>query len=51
MNIFVFILAATLSLPKQFIIVYIGVIVEEAGDGEYQFFARLSHLLNSCNIR
>ncbi|KIY44649.1 hypothetical protein FISHEDRAFT_18879, partial [Fistulina hepatica ATCC 64428] len=34
MNIFVFCLAAFLSLPKQFITVYIGVILKESDDGE-----------------
>jgi len=33
MNIFVFSLAAILSLPKQFITVYLGVILEQSGTG------------------
>ncbi|EJD06356.1 uncharacterized protein FOMMEDRAFT_117170, partial [Fomitiporia mediterranea MF3/22] len=33
MNILVFALAAALSLPKQFVTVYIGVIIEESGTG------------------
>ena len=33
MGIWVFSLAAILSLPKQFIIVYIGVVLEQEGDG------------------
>ena len=32
MNIFVFILAATLSLPKQFITVYIGTLLESSAN-------------------
>lgn len=34
MGIVVFSLAALLSLPKQFIIVYLGVALEQAGNGE-----------------
>jgi len=34
MSIFVFSLAAFLSLPKQLITVYIGVILEESGEGK-----------------
>ena len=33
MNVFVFSAAAILSLPKQFITVYVGVVLEEAGTG------------------
>ena len=33
MNIFVFILAAVLSMPKQFITVYIGTLLESSSDG------------------
>lgn len=33
MGIFVFCLAAILSLPKQFITVYLGVILEQSGTG------------------
>ena len=35
MNIWVFSVAAILSLPKQFITVYIGVILEQEGTGTY----------------
>ena len=34
MNIFVFIAAAILSLPRQFITVYIGVVLEDETSGE-----------------
>jgi hypothetical protein len=34
MNIFVFILAALLSMPKQFITVYLGVILQQSSTGE-----------------
>ena len=34
MNIFVFILAALLSMPKQFITVYLGVILRESATGK-----------------
>ena len=33
MGIFVFSIAAILSLPKQFITVYLGVILEQSGQG------------------
>lgn len=35
MGIFTFSLAAILSLPKQFITVYLGVILEESSTGNY----------------
>jgi len=34
MGIVVFSLAAVLSLPKQFITVYLGVVLEQAANGE-----------------
>lgn len=34
MNIFVFTIAAVLSLPKQLVVVYLGVAIEQAGDGD-----------------
>jgi hypothetical protein len=34
MNIFVFILAALLSMPKQFVTVYLGVILRESSTGK-----------------
>jgi hypothetical protein len=33
MNIFVFTLAAILTMPKQLITIYIGVILEQSADG------------------
>ena len=33
MNIFVFSIAAILSLPKQFITVYLGVLLEQSSEG------------------
>ena len=33
MNIFVFSIAAVLSLPKQFITVYLGVLLEQSSEG------------------
>ena len=34
MNIFVFVLAAVLSMPKQFITVYIGTLLESSANGK-----------------
>ncbi|KAF7361357.1 hypothetical protein MSAN_01168400 [Mycena sanguinolenta] len=41
MNIFVFAIAAILSLPKQFITVYVGVILEQTDDGTTSTKSRL----------
>lgn len=47
MSVWIFSLAALLSLPKQFATVYIGVIIEGSGKGSFKtflrFFARLKH--------
>jgi hypothetical protein len=37
MNIFIFILAAFLSLPKQFVTVYLGVIMMQSAAGKDNF--------------
>jgi hypothetical protein len=39
MNIFVFVAAAVLTLPKQMIAVYIGVILEENAEGSQALFS------------
>ncbi|KAJ7471910.1 hypothetical protein FB451DRAFT_1251376 [Mycena latifolia] len=41
MNIFVFSIAAILSLPKQFITVYLGVILEESNEGKTSTKSRI----------
>ncbi|KAF8654833.1 hypothetical protein AX16_003353 [Volvariella volvacea WC 439] len=41
MNIFVFSLAAILSLPKQFIVVYLGVILDESKNGQTDSKSRI----------
>lgn len=37
MGIFVFSLAALLSMPKQFITVYLGVILEQSNTGKFNY--------------
>lgn len=37
MNVFVFLIAAILSSPKQFITVYLGVLLQESGTGMPKF--------------
>jgi hypothetical protein len=45
MNIFVFILAALLSMPKQFITVYLGVILRESATGKANLNTSLQRMV------
>lgn len=45
MGIITFVIAAILSLPKQFITVYLGVMLNQSGDGARQYIFRLPILL------
>jgi len=48
MGIIVFSIAAILSMPKQFITVYLGVILEQSGTGELD--GDRSHLCTMCSF-
>jgi hypothetical protein len=48
MGIVVFSLAALLSMPKQFIIVYLGVMLEQSATGEECPRGELLHVLTNC---
>jgi hypothetical protein len=47
MGIVVFSLAAILSLPKQFITVYLGVVLEQAEEGKHFRFFLATRLVGS----